>query len=215
MKSRLPLGFAMCLAAASMVLLAPLTPPRALAYTEVPPARRTGAPGENTCFTCHNGGLNDGSGSLAIVGVPETYTPGSVHTISVTLTRAGSTCWGFELTCLKTSDGSAAGTLANTTPLTYVQISSGKTYVSHTTLNTPSDGTFLGTVDGPVTWTFEWTAPPAQSGEVRFYAVGVAADASGDADGGDFVVTTSTPSAEEASSPVENTTWGKIKVRYR
>lgn len=215
MRSRLPLSLIMFLAAIWMVFLNPLTPRRVAADSELPPARRTGAPGENTCFTCHNGGLNDGSGTLAIVGVPGAYTPGSVHTISVTLTRAGASRWGFELTCLKTSDGTAAGTLASTTPLTYLQTSSGKTYVSHTTLNTPNDGTYSGVANGPVNWTFQWTAPPAQSGEVRFYAIGVAANASGEADGGDFVYTVSAPSAEETPSAVENTTWGKIKLRYR
>ena len=48
----------------------------------------------------------------------------------------------------------------------------------------------MGTANGPVTWTFQWTAPPAQSGEVRF-------------------------SAEEVSTPVQSMTWGKIKQRYR
>ena len=198
-----------------MLLVTLVGPPVAAANSDLPPARRTGAPNENTCATCHDGGLNDGVGTLSMEGVPAFYTPGQAYTISVTLTRSGSSRWGFELTSLKSSDGTAAGTLANTTPLTYIQTSSGKLYVSHTTLNNPSDGTFSGTVGGPVTWSFQWTAPPAGSGGVIFYAAGVAADGSDDADAGDFVYTASKPSAEEIPSAVEMTTWGKIKMRYR
>ena len=214
MRARLPRSALLTLVAfASVLTIASYRDGHA--NSDLPPARRTGAPGENTCATCHNGGLNDGVGTLSIVGAPEYYTPGTAYTISVTLARAGAMQWGFELTSLKTSDGSAAGSLVSTTPFTYIQTSSGKLYVSHTTLNASSDGTFYGTLDGPVTWTFEWTAPTAGGGEVRFYAVGVAANGSGDADEGDFVYTASTPSAEEPPAAVEHTTWGKIKVRYR
>ncbi len=149
------------------------------------------------------------------MGVPESYTPGQAYTISVTLQRSGKLRCGFELTCLKSSDESAAGSITNTTLYTTTQENSGKTYVSHTTINTPYDGTFAGTADGPVTWSFQWTAPAAQSGEVRFYAAGVAADNSGDADVGDVVYTTSAPSTEGSTTDVKGTTWGQIKLLYR
>lgn len=202
-------------ALAGWLIAGPFAPTRATADSNLPPAKRTGAPGENTCNTCHNGALNDGVGTLSIVGVPSSYVPGQAYSLSVTLSRTGQSRWGFELTCLKTSDNSAAGSSTNTTLLTTTQVSSGKTYISQTTQNVPNDGTFAGVFNGPVTWSFQWTAPAAGAGQVRFYAVGVACDNDGDAGSGDLVYTTSTPSAEGSTTDVEATTWGKIKLIYR
>jgi hypothetical protein len=192
-----------------------LSAARAVAYSDQPPAKRTGAPGENTCAACHNGGLNDGQGALSILNVPDSYVPGSTYNISVTLARAGQTRWGFELTCLLASTSAAAGTITSTSALTGTQVSSGKTYVSQAAGTAPNDGTFAGTADGPVTWSFQWTAPAAGAGSVRFYAAGVAADNSGDADTGDYVYTTSMPSNEGAVIDVTEMTWGRIKETYR
>lgn len=188
--------------------------PRAEAYSDQPPARRTGAPGENTCAACHNGGLNDSQGTLSILGVPANYTPGQSYTITVSLARAGQTRWGFELTCLLTSTSGAGGTITSTSPLTATQLSSGKTYIAQAGGTAPNDGTFAGTADGPVTWSFSWVAPAAGAGSVQFYAAGVAADNSADADAGDYVYTTSVSSSEGVFTDVTSTTWGKIKAAY-
>ena len=102
--------------------------------------------------------------------------------------------------------------MTNTTVLTGTQTSSGKIYVSQTTAT--QDGSFAGTSNGPVTWTFQWTAPALGTGPVTFYAAGVAADNSQDADQGDFTYTTSVASSEGASIGVEETTWGQIKSMY-
>ena len=186
----------------------------AVAYSDTPPMKKTGGPGEGTC-SCHNGGLNDGVGTIAITNVPASYVPGQAYTVSVTLARAGQSRWGFELTCL-TSGGNAAGTIANTTPFTLLQTgSTGRQYISHTTLNSPNDGTFAGTADGPVTWSFQWTAPAQGTGTVTFYVCGVAADNSLDADSGDFDYTTSVSATEGSPTPATASTWGKIKALYR
>lgn len=208
--SLFPPLLAACLA---LLVYAFVSVPRAAAYSDSPPTRRTGAPGENNCSACHNGGLNDGQGAFSIVNVPASYVPGSTYTISVTLARAGQTRWGFELTCL-TAASAAAGTITSTSTLTSTALSSGKTYISQTAGTAPNDGTFAGTANGPVTWSFQWTAPVAGTGSVTFYAAGVAADNSGDADAGDYVYTTSTPSSEGALVPVTEMTWGKIKATY-
>lgn len=188
--------------------------PRAEAYSDQPPARRTGAPGENTCAACHNGGLNDNQGTFSILSVPASYTPGQTYTISVSLARAGQTRWGFELTCLLTSTSAAGGTIISTSALTATQLSSGKTYIAQAGGTAPNDGTFAGTADGPVTWSFSWAAPAAGAGSVQFYAAGVAADNSADADAGDYVYTTSASSSEGVVTDVTSTTWGKIKAAY-
>ena len=195
------------------IALDPTAPRRAGAYVDSPPAGRTGAPAEGTCGSCHSGGLNDGQGTLAFVGVPSSYTPGQTYPITVSLARSGALRWGFESTALNSSDNSAAGSFALTSNLTLLQSKSGKSYVSQTNLNGP-DGTYPGTPDGPVSWSFNWTAPSAGAGAVTFYAVGVAADNDGNDGGGDLVYTVSTGASEGSPTPASSTTWGKIKALY-
>ena len=183
------------------------------AYSGTPPARRTGAPGESNCSSCHNGPLNDGVGSVTVTGAPALFTPGQVYPITVTVSRSGQTRWGFELVVLRKADNTQAGTLANTSQLTTTQTSSGKTYVSHTTIYGP-DGTYAGSA-GPRSWTFDWTAPAAGADTVVFYAVGLAADNDGSDNSGDRAYTTQVVVKENAVTPARPVTWGEIKHRYR
>lgn len=195
------------------IALDPTAPRRAGANVDQPPAARTGAPGQQTCNNCHSGALNDGQATFAFSGVPASYTPGQTYPITISLARSGASRWGFEATVLKTSDNSAAGTIVVTSNLTILQSQSGKSYISHTNVNGPDD-TFPGTANGPVSWSFNWTAPLAGAGAVRFYACGVAADNDGNDGGGDLVYTISTSASEGSPTDVSSTTWGKIKAIY-
>jgi hypothetical protein len=184
------------------------------AYQDTPPAGRTGAPGEGTCASCHSGGLNDGVGTLTIGGVPTSYTPGQKYALTVSLARSGKSRWGFELTSLYTTGNAYAGTIEAPSNRTILQTRTSKVYISHTT-TLGADGTFAGTSNGPVTWTFDWTAPAAGGGSVTFYAVGVACNNDGNDGSGDLVYTTNTASAEGSPTPVSGVTWGWIKSHYR
>jgi hypothetical protein len=201
--------------AALILLLATIASlaPEAAAYSDVPPAGRTGAPGETTCTSCH-GALNDGQGTLLLGGVPSSYVPGEHYTFTVSLSRAGATRWGFEVTSLFTTGGAYAGTLAAPSNLTLFQTKTSKGYVSHTnTLG--ADGTFATTTDGPVVWSFDWTAPASGAGNVTFYLVGLAADYDGDAGPGDLVYTTTASVTEGSPTAATSTSWGWIKSTYR
>jgi hypothetical protein len=131
----------------------------------------TGAPGEATCYSCH--GTASGNGSLVISGTPAKYVLGHTYPITVTIQNAGQTRWGFELTSLGASEGKA-GVFTITDPLN-TQLSQSSTpnrdYVKQTV-----DGTFNGTPDGPVSWSFDWKAPNYNLGTITFYAAGLAAD---------------------------------------
>ncbi|HSQ61114.1 MAG TPA: choice-of-anchor V domain-containing protein [Acidobacteriota bacterium] len=201
--------------AALFLLLAtiPSLAPDAAAYSDVPPTGRTGAPGETTCASCH-GDLNDGQGTLALEGMPSSYVPGQQYSLTVSLTRAAATRWGFEVTSLFTTGSAYAGTLAAPSTRTLFQTKTGKGYVSHTT-TLGEDGTYAGTSNGPVIWRFDWTAPAAGAGNVTFYLVGVAADNDADAGPGDLVYTTSVAVTEGAVTATTTTTWGWIKATYR
>jgi hypothetical protein len=156
-------------------------PAIALAFSSGPPNGRTGAPGEQTCWNnCHNSfPLNSGDGDMSISG-PEFFSPGQTYTISVGLSDPGQSRWGFEITPLD------IGSIAITDPAnTQLSNSGDNTYVKHT-----SAGTYAGNQNGPVSWSFDWTAPDNPPSQVVFYAAGNAANNNGSGSG-DFIYTTS------------------------
>jgi hypothetical protein len=181
--------------------------------TPIPPAGATGAPGEGSCQACH--GAVAGDGSLAFSGVPSAYSPGQTYTITVTLQDPGQSRWGFEATALRLDNNAPAGTLIDTSVHTALQTLSGRQYISHNSNFTvgQNDGTFAGTLNGPVSWTFDWSAPAAGAGSVGFYAAGNGANGNG-LQTGDFIYFRTAASTEAPATAVHSTTWGKIKKLY-
>ena len=222
MKGRitLVLGLAAGLAA-GWLAFDPPAPKRAGAMSYQPPAERTGAPGELLCTQCHSiPGTGDGSVAIA---VPPEYVPGNNYVITVTLQDPDQLRWGFEAIAYRIDQETLtlemAGAFTNLSTLTTIQeLSDGRQYVSHTSnAGDPGpepDGTFLGTLGGPVAWTFNWTAPATGSGPVTWYVAGNAANGNG-TNSGDYIYTSNAVSIEQAPSAVETTTWGKIKMKYR
>ncbi len=146
-------------------------------FSNGPPDGYTGAPGQETCFACHDGfPLNSGPGMFAI-NAPEEFQGGGTYQIEVTLQQSGQSRWGFEFTPLD------VGTCTITdTQDTQGSVSGGNSYVKHT-----SQGTQSGS-SGPVSWSFDWTAPQDPPDEVIFYAAGNAANGNG-VTSGDYVYT--------------------------
>lgn len=112
---------------------------------------------------CHSGGataLTD----IITSNVPASgYVPGSVYTITATLTDPNKTRFGFEMSP-QTSTGALAGTVSITdaarTKFTFPSI--GNKYVTHT----------LAGTDAPshtASWSFNWTAPTEGTGDVTVY----------------------------------------------
>ena len=152
-----------------------IIPTMVWAYSTGPIDGRTGAPGELTCYDgCHNSfPLNSGDGSLTITG-PDFYVGGQTYTITVEIEDPGQMRWGFEATPL------TQGTVTITDPTnTQSSSSGGKTYVKHT-----STGTHAGTPNGPVSWSFDWTAPIDPPSTITFYVAGNAANSNGNNLGG-------------------------------
>jgi len=191
----------------------------AMAFSFAPPVSKTNAPGENFCSDCHTGGVNLAGGSLDIQNVPANYTPGQTYAITVQLQRTGQQRWGFELVPLRDSLTTQvfAGQLTTTSATTILQsgVVAGRTrfYVGHFS-GGALDGTFFGTVNGPVSWTFDWKAPSAGAGTVTFYCAGNAANGNGSSGAGDVIYTATKTSAEATGTAVSETTWGKIKSLY-
>ncbi len=178
------------------------------AFSSGPPIKRTGAPSDGgaDCSACHRtyGAANsDARGYVRISAV--NYTPGKKQTIRVQVYHPEAKRWGFELTARLTKDENLkAGIL---TPDTLVQVKcdpggsapcgTDREFAQH---REPATRTGA---DGLATFSVEWTAPEAGSGDVVFYAAGNAADGNG-ASTSDRIYTTrwKISAAPAAASPV-------------
>jgi Secretion system C-terminal sorting domain len=119
------------------------------------------------CTACHSSfELNSGDGGLELSALTE-YTPGETYSIQVSLSDPGQQRWGFQITAVDVTGG-FAGTFVITDAVN-TQLNAG-TYVNHTTA-----GTNNGDPSGN-SWSFDWTAPAAGSGDVTFYLAGNAAN---------------------------------------
>ena len=152
-----------------------------------PPAGRTGAPGETTCSSCHDGAVSNGQFTIS---APQGYVPGQTYQITVThsttdLTRMR---WGFELTALINSNNTKAGDLALINTLTTRLRNNAGPGSARQYVEQNGGGTFVGQTLG-ANWTFNWTAPATNVGPITMYAAGIQADNDGDT-GGDATLTT-------------------------
>ncbi len=153
-----------------------------------PPAARTGAPGEANCTACHSGATMSAEGvvDFTLSGGPM-YIPGTSYPITISTVGGGKN--GFELTILD-ADGNQAGTFsagANTS----VTSAGGRQYIRHSASV------------GITSWTFDWTAPATESGELTAYYSFNKSNANGSTSGDEiFLGNTTVPS--EFSGIAEN-----------
>jgi len=152
-------------------------------------AGKTGSPGETDCTSCHVGTVNTGIGGVVITAPTLTnwaYTLGQTYQINVTITQASAPLFGFGFEALN-STGANAGTLVITNS-TETQI---KTFtVAPNSRNNVVQKSGGGLTTDTHTFTFNWTAPATNIGDVTFYVVGMAANNDGGTDG-DFVYSSS------------------------
>jgi hypothetical protein len=197
--------------AACLLLAAPVP---ALAYSSGPPDGYAGNPpyGDN-CTTCHfSYDPNSGDGSLELLGLPDGYAPGQTYTLQVRLADPGQVRWGFELTVLDDADYLTQGGQLIVTDSENTQISENvegtEDYLKHTL-----DGNQWGIPDGPVSWTFDWTAPSDAPGAVTFYFAGNASNGD-ESFMGDYIYVYSV-NVPLGPTATETTTWGRVKALYR
>lgn len=169
-----------------------------MARSNNPADGKTGAPGEGTCRDCHSSyPLNSGNGTFQII-APDNFEPGQTYPITVEISDPDQMRWGFEITPLD------LGSITITDPTHTQQSSSGgRIYAKQT-----SAGTYNGVPDGPVNWSFDWTAPDDPPEQVTFYAAGIAANANGN-NNGDYVYTTTATSSLLQNIPALSE-WGMI-----
>ena len=153
------------------------------------PAGHAGGPGESgaTCRSCHAGPALTAVPGIISSTIPATgYVPGQTYTISAAIARPGHTKFGFQISPQNVA-GTKMGTMIITNPQTKL-VGGGSKYITHTgSGNTSPDS---------ISWSFDWTAPAAGSGEVTFYGAFNVTNANNNTTG-DTVITSSLGVQEE------------------
>jgi hypothetical protein len=171
----------------------------AYAFTSGSPGGRTNSPSDGSnCTACHSGTIMAGNGTSTITSnIPAGgYVPGQTYTISTGIASAGINKFGFEVTAEKTVGNAKVGTFALTDAVRTKFVNSN-TAVSHTSTGT----TPLAT--NATTWSFDWTAPIAGSGDVTFYGAFNAVNGNS-ATSGDVVYASTLAVTEDLATGISN-----------
>lgn len=151
-------------------------------------AGATGSPSEGACNQsgCHTGNpLNDPAGSITLSAPTLTgfqYNLGQTYTISITVARTGVNLFGFAFEAL-TSAGANAGNIVITDAVTTTTKSLTIAGNSRKSATHKLNG---GATANTHTFTFNWTAPTTNVGNVTFYYAGNAANGN-NLTSGDFI----------------------------
>jgi len=188
-------------------LAAALSPLSVYAHLAGPDVRHTAAPGDDqlSCATsgCHTnasrgGPLNPAGGKVvATFSSGTTYTPGQVITITVTVSDPANTHFGFQMSARlasNLSNGQAGDFTSNganqivlcddnstiKTATRACPASAPVQFIEHYYSRDPTSTT---------PFTFTWTAPASNVGDVHFYVAGNANNNNDQSDGGDHIYT--------------------------
>jgi len=153
------------------------------------PGAKTGSPGDegNTCTQCH-GGTASLQEEWLVSNIPATgYVPGEIYTITATGTHTGVSRFGFETTA-EDSNNDKTGTFIITNE-TENKLTNNNSSVTHKSAGTTPNGDSRS-------WSFDWTAPDAGTGEVTLYAAFNAANGDGGTSG-DVIYKTTMSTSED------------------
>ena len=169
------------------------------------PGGKSGSPGDNnnTCTQCHGGTASSQEGWLTSNIPASGYVPGETYTITATGTHSGVVRFGFEATA---EDGNNAktGNFAITNS-TETKLTNSSSAVTHKSSGTTPNG-------NSKSWSFDWTAPEAGTGEVGFYAAFNAANGNGSTSG-DVIYKTTMFASEDINSSVGDNFGAKSSIK--
>ncbi len=137
------------------------------------PAGTTGSPGDAmSCTSCHGGTTTPSSGWISTTIPAGGYVPGETYTITAKVVKAGITKFGFQM-AVQNAAGTNLGTLVN--PDAKTQLVGQGNYATHRLQSTSGTDS--------ATWSVDWTAPAAGTGDVTIYLAGNAANGNGQSTG--------------------------------
>ncbi len=167
-----------------------------LEYSGGSPGAKTGSPGDGgaNCTQCHSGTPNTVDGWIESTIPAEGYVPGDTYTITVTGTHADVSKFGFEATA-EDSENAKTGTLI-VTNADETKLTNGNHSVTHKGGGTAPSGDMKS-------WSFDWTAPEAGTGDVSFYAAFNAANGNSSTSG-DVVYLSSLMVTEDLGTGIED-----------
>ena len=124
------------------------------------PGGKTGSPADiGNCTGCHSSAVQ-GQGAQITTNIPSAgYIPGDTYTITATifLGLGGTDPKGFEVTCEENTNNTKTGSFGLIDAVT-TQFTNNNNAVTHT-----ASGNNLSS------WSFNWVAPPAGTGDITFY----------------------------------------------
>ncbi|MBL7923373.1 MAG: hypothetical protein JNL88_04155 [Bacteroidia bacterium] len=146
----------------------------------------TGSANELLCNDCHNtfGTSNSGSGSITVSSTMTNwqYVPGQTYTVNVKVKHTGRPLFGFGLEALSATNANAGTIQITNTTKTQIKTKSVNGVIRNNVVHQFNGGL---QADSAV-FSFNWTAPATNIGNVTFYFAGVAANSNGD-EFGDYV----------------------------
>lgn len=165
------------------------------------PGGKTNSPGDGAnCTQCHSGTINPpslASATIASSGLANGYIPGQTYTINATITGTSSSKIGFEITAEDIANNKS-GTLILTDASRTILVNSGNAVTHNGAAGTAA-------VSGANTWTFDWTAPAAGTGDITFYGAFNATN-SNFTTSGDEIYTTNFTVNESSPTSISNLT---------
>ncbi|MEZ5173212.1 MAG: choice-of-anchor V domain-containing protein [Bacteroidia bacterium] len=168
----------------------------------------TGSPGDSnkTCAqsNCHSGSASARDGMISSDVPAGGYIPGETYLITVSITQAGISKWGFQASPQNTSGG-LLGSISVSESTRTKLVGSNK-YITHKTVGTTGS-------TGSSSWTFNWTAPAAGTGDVTMYAA-VMASNNNNSSSGDQIFTDDLLMQEDISSGLKNTIASSATLVY-
>lgn len=178
-------------------------------FSSGPPTGKTGAPGESNCTDCHSGTVQSGTGINQVMLINSSqqivseYTPGETYSVTVTTETAAKK--GFQISARILSDNSKAGSSTGIATNTEMKSANNQEYIGHVSAsNTSQSG-----------WTFNWTAPATNVGDVRFYLAANTTNNSSTSAGDVIRISQHTFPVVSGASIVENDDFKNLEIAYK
>ncbi len=170
-------------------------------YNSASPGAKTGSPiDKETCAQCHTSSLNPVD--WISTNIPASgYVTGEKYTVSINASDATAQKIGFEITA-----ESAGGKQAS-----FVITDETKTKLVNNNKSVTHKSAGITPVNGSITWSFDWIAPAAGTGDVTFYAAINAANGNGSTSG-DKIYTSKLTVAESKTNTVFNNESNLFKI---